>query len=513
MRCRSCNYTLWRLTTRTCPECGAPFKPSEFEFEPNAVRFRCPHCAQDYYGTDPQGLLTPREFDCVRCQKHIHIDEMVLEPAAGLTDDQTRYPNPWLERRRIGRVRAWFQTIGMSMTRPGDLIRATPPGRGFQALWFAMICNFVFSALGSGVLIFLPFIFVLLGAGGAAGGGANATGAVLAGLSTFLIGILMLVVGGAIGVCIVIGLWTLVAHAVLRLSGPIEGDINTTATCLCYASGANVLSAIPCIGGYVAMISWIWTAVSATLMLKEAHRVSGLRAALAALAPPVAIVALSIGVFFWVIAGMMGPLRAARGSAMGASAAASVHTSVMVHPDGDGAWLHAHAATLVSDGYLDVDELVPYSGIARSFEPVIGEFSLSDLASGASTMDARRLAALAAFVAAVPDDAPAYRLGDIVFVRPPPEGANGVDWAAIIIPEGGTTNPWESIVVLLGSGATLSYDTTEFEEALDAENLSRVVAQMAPIPDPAQIPHEQRGWRPPQRPKSPAPGAGAGQGP
>ena len=37
MFCKSCNYPLWNINTRQCPECGAPFKPSDFQFALNEV--------------------------------------------------------------------------------------------------------------------------------------------------------------------------------------------------------------------------------------------------------------------------------------------------------------------------------------------------------------------------------------------------------------------------------------------------------------------------------------------
>lgn len=65
MRCKKCDYRLWNLPSRVCPECGQPFRPSEFEFPVNSVQFRCPHCNQSYYGTGEKGHLVPIEFECV----------------------------------------------------------------------------------------------------------------------------------------------------------------------------------------------------------------------------------------------------------------------------------------------------------------------------------------------------------------------------------------------------------------------------------------------------------------
>ena len=80
MQCKSCEYPLWNLKARQCPECGTPFTPSEFEFVINSVRYCCPHCNQAYYGTSEKGHLVPSEFDCVTCGRHLTMDEMVLLP-------------------------------------------------------------------------------------------------------------------------------------------------------------------------------------------------------------------------------------------------------------------------------------------------------------------------------------------------------------------------------------------------------------------------------------------------
>jgi predicted RNA-binding Zn-ribbon protein involved in translation (DUF1610 family) len=101
MRCKICDYPLWNLTTRTCPECGSKFAPDEFEFVPNSVQYCCPHCAQAYFGTSEKGHLVPREFNCVKCGQRVQMNEMVLRPAAGVKEEQTKpNPMPWLERKK-----------------------------------------------------------------------------------------------------------------------------------------------------------------------------------------------------------------------------------------------------------------------------------------------------------------------------------------------------------------------------------------------------------------------------
>ena len=114
MRCKSCDYPLWQLTDRLCPECGTPFLPSEHEFILNSVRFCCPHCEQPYYGTGEKGHLVPRTFACVKCAKFIDMDQMVLLPTEGVTERQTQVTVvPWVERRDRGWFAAFFVTLGL----------------------------------------------------------------------------------------------------------------------------------------------------------------------------------------------------------------------------------------------------------------------------------------------------------------------------------------------------------------------------------------------------------------
>ena len=113
MNCKTCEYSLWNLTTGKCPECGELFAPSEFEFKPNAVHFCCPNCEQVYFGTTPTGHLLPPEFDCVQCGRQVSMDQMILRPAEGITEGDTQADfNPWLERGRRGRFKSWITTVG-----------------------------------------------------------------------------------------------------------------------------------------------------------------------------------------------------------------------------------------------------------------------------------------------------------------------------------------------------------------------------------------------------------------
>ncbi|MHC4108057.1 MAG: hypothetical protein ACYSTY_08235, partial [Planctomycetota bacterium] len=153
MRCRGCDYPLWNLKARACPECGSPFRPGDYEFVPQSVRFCCPHCDHPYFGTDAAGHVEPRAFQCLRCGRPVTIDEMVLRPGLGVAEELTSPDTmPWLDRRRRGRVRAWFQMIGRGLTAPSQVIAATPPDSPmFQAWIYAVVSTCIFVAAGASV--------------------------------------------------------------------------------------------------------------------------------------------------------------------------------------------------------------------------------------------------------------------------------------------------------------------------------------------------------------------------
>src|SRR4051812_39263898 len=98
MFCKTCNYALWNIPDRRCPECGTGFKPSDFRFVPGAVRFCCPHCSQAYYGTTAEGHLQPRSFLCVNCHQPVEMDATIVLPAEGVAEELTSAERmPWLD--------------------------------------------------------------------------------------------------------------------------------------------------------------------------------------------------------------------------------------------------------------------------------------------------------------------------------------------------------------------------------------------------------------------------------
>src|SRR6188508_3155005 len=157
MRCKNCDYPLWNLPARKCPECGTDFKPSDFHFVPNSVRFLCPHCEQCYYGTTPEGHLIPRTFSCVTCGQRIDMDEMLLFPAEGVQEQHTAADvMPWLQRKQMGWFKGWIRTIGMAMVAPHKLVRAIPLEGGLgESVFFLLITHVLVAVTGACVPLLL----------------------------------------------------------------------------------------------------------------------------------------------------------------------------------------------------------------------------------------------------------------------------------------------------------------------------------------------------------------------
>ncbi|UCC32568.1 MAG: YIP1 family protein [Phycisphaerales bacterium] len=282
MRCRKCDYRLWNLPSRACPECGTPFLPSEYQFVVNSVQFCCPHCDEPYYGTGRKGHLVPMAFDCASCGQGIHMDEMVLLPTAGIEEERTQVDRvPWLDRKQRGFIAGWLSTVGMALVQPHRLMRAVPEaGSTGQAWGFAMLTNTLALVVSVSPFLVLP-IAVAFVAGGRGGARPVAT---VAG-SVMGIGFVLLVVAGLAFVSIAV--WGAVTHGLLRATGETAGTMKRTYQAICYASGANIFTALPCVGIYC---GWIWWLISAVLMVKVGQQVQGWRAALAVLTLPAVLI-------------------------------------------------------------------------------------------------------------------------------------------------------------------------------------------------------------------------------
>lgn len=517
MRCKNCDYPLWQIRDRRCPECGTGFRPSDFDFVLNSVRFCCPHCDQAYYGTGERGHLSPRMFACVSCGRSVDMDDMVLLPTEGVREEQTKVEmNPWLERDKRGFFRAWLSTTLKALGTPNRLMEATPDNAStLQSAWFALITNGVYICTG----LLLPFaalmLFIMFGPGGGGFGG------MAGGLTVSYLCIVAAVLIGAF-------IWAAATHLVLVLTGPVAAGLGRTTQCMLYSSAAMVVLAIPCLGFYFSFISGIWWAVAATMMVLAAQRVETWRAIVAVLAPLIVIVgagAAIIAASIWYSASQaavaaQAAAQTAQAQAMAQAQAATAQALVIApnpfQNDAEASRIHQWGAALLAH-HVTHDrwpthpaELFKTGGVwpgqfvairrdpsAPSWAPpearptsnvLIGSMSIDDFQlADATTQDT----AVRSAMTGIPETTIACRVGDTVFVYfgIDPADMPGELWLVIghDEPTAGEPRATRLIWVVRADGHLGRFALQSLGTHLAEQNSLRVANGLSPIPDLATI--------------------------
>ncbi len=474
MRCGICNYRLWNIRSRRCPECGTEFLPSEHDFVLNSVQFCCPHCNTAYYGTGEKGHLVPAEFDCVSCKTHIHMDEMVLLPTEGIEEEQTNVDQmPWLNRREIGGVRAWFRTVGMALVHPARLMSLVPvqePTR--SAIGFAVLSNTLVNLTSVGVFFALP---VLIGV--AAGGGGMGVFGVVAALSIAFL-------AAAATSLVTVLLWGLTSHGLLRLTGQTSASLGRTYQAIGYSAGANALTAIPVCGFYV---GWIWWAISATIMLKEGQNVHAGRAAFAVLTPPLLGVCGVFGVLVFMGISAGGSNSFTSPWTNTTSLTESLHGYALPNNNR----LPDHAIQLITDGFVIGDDFVLNGSLTRQKKIVVGGISVDQYHNPPTD---EQIASVDAAIKAHPPNIVAHRLGDFVFTY------HGFDlgtadpglWLVVEVPE--RPSPSDTLFsVGYANGSTTQFPISILSQVPKEQNALRAKFNLPPLPILTTVTHDQPG--------------------
>lgn len=275
MRCKACDYQLWNIATRQCPECSLPFRPSNYRFVPGRVQFLCPYCRQVYYGTGESGHLEPLERDCIQCGHLIRMDEMVLCPVdpnerCTITDQI----NPWTRRREVGRFKAFFKTAWRGAVAPSALMDGTlTASRSVEALGFAwtIITLISFASFGvSGILLAGPIFIDALSAW-----------SIQAPL-----GFVGYLAGSWVTSLVFFGLAILIIHGILRITGKLHGGLGNTVKAVSYTTGPLLMMAVPACGVLFVIFAAPWWYIGATFALVRVHQVHPMRAILAILVLP-----------------------------------------------------------------------------------------------------------------------------------------------------------------------------------------------------------------------------------
>ncbi len=276
MHCVHCNYSLWNLSTRVCPECGEPFALRDYHFQPRSVTYTCPECERAVNGPEKPTDFDGREMRCSVCRLLIPTATLALQPAAGCGRLVERgQGNPWVTA-GTGLGQRWWDAATLVWSRPAQLFigikkrAATTAAVTFAVLTVALLVGsgaFMTSVLASGFRAFTrvpEFVAVVV---------TTAT-AVVATLA-------------------VTALWAVLAHPVLLVTGGAR-PFGHTLQAMCYSTAALAPVLVPFIGPLGAIVTWPTAAV---ILLAAAHQVHDLRALVAILWLPVSAVA--TGLMLW----------------------------------------------------------------------------------------------------------------------------------------------------------------------------------------------------------------------
>ncbi|MCA9285260.1 MAG: hypothetical protein KDA22_08610 [Phycisphaerales bacterium] len=473
MRCTSCDYPLWNIAARVCPECGAAFSPRTYTFRAGSVRFCCPKCDQQYYGTSPEGLPQPDRFDCVRCGEPLVLDQLVVRPEPGVAEEDTRRDRmPWLERTKRGTVQAWFATVAKALFAPAALARAIPREAGYRSAYlYMLLTGLLFTAVG----VALPQIGMLLflSMAAPAGGGGPPAG-LLIGVAVFWVVMALAIVAVAPVI------WIALTNLLLLITGGTREGSRRTWQAICYSSGAAAPMAIPCFP-YIGPIWWL---VSAVIMVRGVHGISGFRAfvttGLAGLLAMVVWVFLLFGLMVALVA-PLGRTMVATSVLPAATAQASASAALSAYAaDHDGRF-PTHGLELMAYG-MTPDQYVVW-GLTTMDQVKIPGGTLLDAAawSPEEKSQAARYA-----IAQLPAGAPLHRVGDIVFLSTGEVTADECPELLVfaLLPKwpseyGAVSQP---IVMGTASGSSITVPRAALEARIAEENVLRELHGLPPLP-------------------------------
>ena len=295
MRCRGCNYELWGLPPGDCPECGKSWRFEDFRFHREFVQFLCPHCDCANPGEYIASLASPHEFTCTGCQSAIQLNQMCARPIEGIDGSQAMQEEfVWIERRRVGRWRAFWRVVGYSLGAPSRIGNTMTQKRGLRgALWFSFLClNFA----GFNWLIFITIAFWLPSFTGRS---QSFRGVEFIAVLVFL----AVFVGLVLAQQLFFLVWGLITHALIRMTGRARRAIGHTLSATQFCAGTFIFCAVPLCGFYFSLISFVWMAVAMVSALAALHKISRWRTAFAVLAPPVVMISVSVWLVYPMVVG------------------------------------------------------------------------------------------------------------------------------------------------------------------------------------------------------------------
>lgn len=419
------------------------------------------------------------------------MDDMVMLPTAGVKEEQTKiFVMPWLDASYAGKpLRAWYATMGAVVSTPTRLCRAIPEGASITKAWkFGIFTILVLLCFGHGpITLFQVVLQTRLGFEAALD---------LAGMSA------LFYIMKFVGVVAFLGLWGLVAHGILKISGPTTGTIGRTYQALLYSMASAFLFGIPAIGPYLLVpIAFLWWIISSSVMLCALQNVHGFRAFLASAVPPIMSILIVIAVFVFGITRMMSGIATARLSMMtGPTSTQAITLAITEYRTDYSVDGPPHAVGLVADGYLsNGNELMCMSTNTNWMVTVPGTstggagptyLTNLDPSMGMTVQQIQGVAAQAA--ATLPPNTIAHRLGDFVYTYHgiSPSEPDGSLWVVIFYPDpNGNATPriGEKLNMGLVDGSMITVDAGDLTAELSTQNASRATAGLPPLPDPSTI--------------------------
>lgn len=461
MRCPGCDTPLWKVRARRCPTCDRPFKPSDFRFRPNTVRFCCPHCEQGYLGAGPDGLPSPRRFECVFCGRWIDADEMTLEIAEGVAEHETR-PDalPWVETHRSWPSR-WALTAWIAMRDPARLMRLTPASLGPRpALTYCLV------TLGGGALAINAIAWLA----GKALSLPVVSHAVASGWGVAILGALLL------ASALLLVTWVEVIHAIDRRTPRARAAQALCLTCLPHA-----LWFVPGIGLWFGWLGTLVWARSASRALAEG--LGRRRARLAGLAWPGSCVGLWVVVAGASALGVLPSFGPGPASWVAGPDASVGRFDAPIRAALERGQAITHPAELMADGAVHPAD---FCATASRTTPADIELAGTTLDTFEGLSPARQLA-LIQQAAAQPATRPARRLGDFVFIPDALTLADPGLWVVVQAPDPAHNPPGGPIHVLHRDGSVRTVPEDEVATALRDQNRRRVGHSLPTLADPRLV--------------------------
>ena len=287
MRCRTCEYSLWTVTSRTCPECGSSFRPSDFAFPPNSVRFECPHCRTGYVGTSQEGHLVPRAFTCAGCQTPIDMDEMVLVPLPGMAEvSESLLTNEWADRQPGATTVRWFKACRSLLFRPTRFASTLRSSDSTTQAWLFAFIGWLLAVVVGGAISTAVV--------GTQWSVLNWPGSALQQTVDPLVHVGIGVVLAFLAFPVLAIVVAVIHHLVMIFLVRDRGGFGASLQATLYASGATSLIfllgwlAPPFTCFCLPVIGAIWF-IPTTMLLAHLHRTTTMRALLAAAAPIVVL--------------------------------------------------------------------------------------------------------------------------------------------------------------------------------------------------------------------------------